>query len=327
MDPEVEQTYSSILQYLESEESKIILFHRNGDPDALGSSLALSQCFPNISISILGGLNSPAKRISEFLELQFPELSPKEIQAHDMAIILDTSTPSLLEFIPDLPLLVIDHHAHNSGWADHEGVVLYHTNSEKRSCAEVIFELITYAEKEISQKVRTGLAAGILTDTGHLTYSTPETLRTMATILETSDVSLEEIHNALNTEGNNISKRMAKIRAAQRLRVEEFQGIIITISEVNAFEGDAARALISIGSDVAMIGSTRKDQYRISVRANPRTLKKGIHMGSLMEAVGKEVNAEGGGHPGAAGLTGIGDAEAILHVCKEKLKEQLRGLK
>jgi len=324
VDHGTDETLHSIIELLESSQKKIIMFHRNGDPDAVGSAIALSLSFPEVTLSSTGGLSAVTKNILSYLEIEIPEHTPEDLKSYDLAFILDTSTPSLLEFIPDLPKVIIDHHALNSGWMGEQDVVHYFTDPGKRSCAEIIFSMLKGAGKEIPQVARTALLAGILTDSGHLTFSTPETLRTMAEILELSDTSLEEIHNSLNRQQENFSKKMAKLRAAQRLRMEEFQGVIITTSEVNAFEGDAARAILIIGADVAMIGSSRKDEYRISARCSPAIQKRGIHLGNLLENVGKGVNGQGGGHPGAAGLSGTGDVEAILHICKERLKVMLR---
>ena len=53
-------------------------------------------------------------------------------------------------------------------------------------------------------------------------------------------------------------------------------------------------------------------------------INKGFHLGTFLEEVGSEVNGQGGGHDGAAGLSGRGDVEAVLHICKEKFKGWLR---
>ncbi len=37
--------------------------------------------------------------------------------------------------------------------------------------------------------------------------------------------------------------------------------------------------------------------------------------------------SDGGGHGGAAGLTGIGDAEAMLNICMSKTMDTFREIK
>ena len=328
MSPETD--FPLLIDLLNNDGDKVAIFHRNGDPDALGSAVALALGFPGITISTTGGLNLAAKNISGSLGLEneiiMADHTAIELEQFELAVILDTSTPSQIEIIPSIPKLIIDHHAENAGWNQQENVTGYYSDSSKRSCAEIIYSILVAAGKDIPQTALSVLLGGILTDTGHMTFSNPETLRTTAEILERSSVTLEEIHNALNTRNEDFSKKMAKLKAAQRLRVEEFKRVIIASSEVNAFEGDAARAFLTLGADVAFIGSTRKDEYRVSARTNSGMVKKGIHLGTLLENVGSEVNAQGGGHPGAAGLTGTGDVEAVLHVCREKFKEALRDL-
>lgn len=320
----MDESLLNIIEHLISNERMLVMFHRNGDPDAVGSAIALRETFPNITITSLGGISAAAKNILSFLDIEIPEISAEASESFDAMIILDTSTPSLLEHIPSIPKIIIDHHARNSGWQDRDDVLFYHTDPGKRSCAEIIYSMFLHTGNPISQTAKSALMAGILTDTGHLTYSTPETLTTMASLLASSDVTLEEIHNALNIRKENLSKKIAKLRAAQRLRMEEFRGVLITSSEVNAYEGDAARALLGLGSDVAMVASTRKTEYRISARCTPQLVRRGIHLGTILENVGSEVNGQGGGHPGAAGLSGIGDAEAILNICREKIKSILK---
>lgn len=322
-----EDPIAKIIDILQSGSRKVVLSHRNGDPDALASSYVLSRLFPEITISTSGGLNSPAKNLISALELEFPELGPEELQEFDMAIIVDCSSPSQLEIIPSIPLLVIDHHARNSAWESIEDVIFYHSDPGKRSCSEIVYEIGKRAGKQMTDPASTLLIGGILTDTGHFTFANPETLRVTAELLDGSPLTLEEIHNSLNSQVVNLSKRIAKIRAAQRIRMEEFLGVIMAVSEVNAFEGDAARSMLMLGADVAWVGSARKNEYRISARASSGLVRMGFHMGKFLEDVGKEVNGVGGGHPGAAGLSGTGDPEAVLHVCKEKFKRVLRELK
>ena len=55
-------------------------------------------------------------------------------------------------------------------------------------------------------------------------------------------------------------------------------------------------------------------------------MKAGFHAGSLMEEVGKELEGAGGGHDGAAGLSGVGDVEAVLNICLEKAISVLKKL-
>ena len=56
-------------------------------------------------------------------------------------------------------------------------------------------------------------------------------------------------------------------------------------------------------------------------------MRKGIHLGEIMSGIGRETMADGGGHGGAAGLTGIGDTEAMLNICMSRTMEVFRDIK
>ena len=40
-----------------------------------------------------------------------------------------------------------------------------------------------------------------------------------------------------------------------------------------------------------------------------------------------ETDNDGGGHDGAAGLSGVGDIEAMLHICMQRTMEEFRKIK
>ena len=46
-----------------------------------------------------------------------------------------------------------------------------------------------------------------------------------------------------------------------------------------------------------------------------------------MSGIGEETMSDGGGHGGAAGLTGIGDTEAMLNICMSRTMDVFRDIK
>ncbi len=81
------------------------------------------------------------------------------------------------------------------------------------------------------------------------------------------------------------------------------------------------------GADVAFVGSQRDERFRISARAKQDIVRKGLHLGRLLDEVGGETDNSGGGHAGAAGLTGVGDVEAVLNMCMSRALDFLRELR
>jgi nanoRNase/pAp phosphatase (c-di-AMP/oligoRNAs hydrolase) len=86
------------------------------------------------------------------------------------------------------------------------------------------------------------------------------------------------------------------------------------------------KALLDLGADIAFVGSQRGEMFRISARATQAMVRKGVHLGKLLGAVGTETTNGGGGHPGAAGITGTGDVEAILNISVDNALRLLKKI-
>jgi hypothetical protein len=52
----------------------------------------------------------------------------------------------------------------------------------------------------------------------------------------------------------------------------------------------------------------------------------GLHLGHIMEEISSEISWEGGGHGGAAGITGSGDVEAALLICVKHAKSTISDI-
>ncbi|MBO4502058.1 MAG: exopolyphosphatase, partial [Candidatus Methanomethylophilus sp.] len=61
--------------------------------------------------------------------------------------------------------------------------------------------------------------------------------------------------------------------------------------------------------------------------ATQEMVRKGIHLGDMLKNIGTEVTADGGGHGGAAGFSGVGDCEAMLHICMQRTMDAFREIK
>ncbi len=107
----------------------------------------------------------------------------------------------------------------------------------------------------------------------------------------------------------------------------DWTGRKVLVTGAGGFIGShLAERMLGLGADVAFVGSQRGDQFRISARASQVLVRKGLHLGKLLGSVGSETTNGGGGHPGAAGITGVGDVEAILNICAENALKILRSI-
>ena len=302
---------------------KCILLHVNADPDALGCAIALRLAFPDVSIGAVGGLSKNAKSLQKNLGVEVIE--KPDISLYDKFVVVDTPSPERLGEFKEMlrDLIVIDHHSKTFDWSTE----LCYIDENKTSCGEIIYQILKLGEKEITRQIGLALLAGILTDTGKFSYANASTLKTFAEIMEVTSISIDEVLSVFEEEHEtDYSRRISKLKGAQRLRYQSLGGYIVAVSRVSTFESDVCNALLSLGADVAFVGSQRDDRLRISARATQAIIKEGLHLGNLMADIGKENGCDGGGHDGAAGLTGVGDVEAMLNICTERTKEAFKGI-
>lgn len=312
----------SIISKLQ-EKKKLILLHTNADPDALGSAYAIQRAFPDADIVSPGGLDKTSKVMSEKLNISVKENA--EPDDYQVVIILDTSSPIQLDWDKKIPAgsVVIDHHSPMpSSWEN----CIYYCDESKRSCAEIIYQLLKSGGKIPDRAAGLALMAGMLTDSGHFRYATKDLLESFSELLNVCEVEIDEIFELIETEPD-ISEKIAQLKGAQRMKFEKVGQYLVGISKTSSFESSVCKSLISAGLDIVFVGSQRDEKFRISARTKQELVRRGLHLGKMMEEIGNETNTTGGGHAAAAGLTGEGDVEAILHICMQKAMKFLKESK
>jgi len=298
-----------------------VLLHGNADPDAIASAFAVQEAFPAVTIGATGGLDRLSKVLSSTLGIKTVEDATGAPRKR--ILILDTSGPEQLEGHFDLSeAIVIDHHARNDKW---KAANMYHCDDSKSSCSEIIYELLKAAGKKPSKNVSLALMFGILTDTGYFKFAKPSTLVAFSELMGEHDAHMDEAMDLVDLDVD-ISERVSQLKGAQRLKYWKAGEYIVAVSQGSAFEASVCKALLNLGADIAFVGSQRGEQFRISARATQAMVRKGVHLGKLLGAVGSETTNGGGGHPGAAGLTGIGDVEAILNIAADNAIRQLNKM-
>jgi nanoRNase/pAp phosphatase (c-di-AMP/oligoRNAs hydrolase) len=303
------------------------VFHPNADCDALGSAVALRRNFPGFDLSGAGGISRLGKRLLEMVGENVLE-APK-FQSYDAIVVLDTSNlPSLgipAEILDAKRRIIIDHHLKNGNV---KGVDLYYSDESKPSCAEIIWELLKVKNGagKVDRGTAAALSAGILTDTAHLRFARTSTLRALAEILDRSGLPLEDVLALMEDDIPDMSRKVAFLKGAQRLRFEPAGEYIVAASHVSAFEGALSKTLLALGADVVFVGAQAKHEFRVSGRATQALVRRGFHVGKLMEEAGREMGGQGGGHAGAAGMSGEGEMEAAVNILVEKALTALKQM-
>ena len=307
----------------------VLLCHHNADPDAVCSAYALSKLLQrlhpelNVELAAAQGPSKLSKRILERIEAEFTE-NP-DVEAADVIFLLDTNNvqqlgelgPRVLE--AGSPIILVDHHAPHP--ETQRIAALCIVEEDATSTCEIVYELFGEAGVKPDLEEATALFLGMAYDTRHFAIANPSTFRAAAELAELG-VDVAEALRLLSVP-MDISERIARLKACQRMKLFEVDGWIIATSHVSAYQASAARAIIGLGAHVAVVAGKRDDQLQVSLRATEEFHEKtGIHLGTdVAKPLGEYINGMGGGHPTSAGVNGTGELEECLEKAVEILKE------
>lgn len=302
--------------------SKVILVHGNADMDAIGSAYALSKAYADSVIYAPNSLDRVARMVCEKMDIEV--LEECDLTNYDKVVIVDTSSPEQLEGGGEIPkdAIVIDHHKPTGKW----DVDTFYCDDSKTSCCEIILQILNIAEAEITRDMGLMLLGGMLTDSGHFQFAKPDMLPSFSEIMNKCGIEMDEAMD-LTEAPVSMSERVAMMKAIERTRFDRVGEMIVAISFGGSFEASSCRAIMAAGADVVFVGSQRENTFRLSARATQEAVRKGVHLGEIMSGIGEETMTDGGGHGGAAGLSGIGDTEAMLNICMSRTMDVFRDIK
>lgn len=324
---------TDITNVLDSANAKIavLLCHHNADPDAVCSAYAFSQLLnrqrPDLQVEIgaAQGISRLSRHLLQFLPIDI-KLVPS-IENADTIVLLDTNTVQQLGDLADKvknsksPIIVIDHHASHPETA--QLATLSVTNEEASSTCEIVYSF--YKELNIKPSLNEAKAIflGIAFDSRHFVLANSSTLKNVAELID-AGVNVQETLPQLSLP-MDLSERVARLKSSRRAKLLKLEPWIIALSHVSAYQASAARALIELGADVAVVAGQKDQNVEISLRANREFNEKtGIHLGrDIAKPLGEFLHGMGGGHSTAAGVNGLGDVETglkrSLFILREKL--------
>ncbi len=318
---------------LSSVDRVLIVGHHNADPDALCAMIAFERLYHAIQPD--GVVTLACEDVSKLATqvvntfIPLPEISDTADGEYDLIVMLDTNNAyqlgPALEQIVDTPekTLVIDHHELNpdiDSLASHQII-----DSDRSSTCEILVTLFHELELDMPVEVANLLLAGILFDTRRFFYACPQTFHTTISLIEAgADYNL--CLRSLIVRPDR-SERIARLRAASRLRVHLIGEWIVVTAKTGAFEASACRAFLELGADVAIVGGRPSSN---TVRLSSRSTKEfyavtGINLGKdIMEPLGPIIGGEGGGHPNAGGANGTKNRDHALNKAVELLREAIK---
>lgn len=273
----------------------LYLCHRNADPDAIGSAFALQECF-NGDLGAAGDVSKAGMQLADAIGAD-PLIDPS-IEDYDMVVVVDASVKRQ---IGDLKLRrygVVDHHLDTGLIRGAEFYIQRPTDST----AEIVWSILKHHNYTLSREAAIGLVVGIISDTGRFRHARPGSFRAVAELLDSCDLDYVEALAVLTRSPVEQSQRIAALKAASRAKIEWNDEWIVVSTEVSAFEGSAAMALVELGADVAFAAGMHGEVCRASGRARHSATSAGLDLAELMRCAARERGGDGGGHQGAAAL-------------------------
>lgn len=313
--------YAHLAKLLRKASAILIVGHQNSDPDAICSAYAFSilarRINPKLKVTFTSpdGISRLSKQILSVVPLHVTD--QPELSTIDLIITVDTNTLQQLGPLKEpvlnsaKPLVMIDHHAPHPENVKTAAVVL--CDEKATSTCEIVLDMYQKFRVSLSRGVSQALMIGMLVETGHMSIGTRRTFKAACSLIDTG--ADPEAAYALTRTTMDDSERIARIRSAQRVRLERVDKWLIALSEVGSYHASAARALVSLGAHLAIVAGKRNDELTLSFRSTRDfTEGTGMHLGSdLARPLGSRMGGMGGGHATAAGANVKGEVNKALN--------------
>jgi len=282
----------------------ILVMHSQADLDAVGSAIALTHLIrvinPNLIIRTLEPeLSTLGEKLLDISNFQFDPIKIDQVTPPSLLILLDTNNIDSNLIASKNQFVIIDHHIRTVL----EVEVTFDFQFETfRATAEIIASLYYHAKVSLTPQIIKSLLAGIVFDTRRFLYADRELFDCVNFLLRNNSDAYSETLN-LFSSSRSYSEKLACIRAAQRMKRHQINDKILLFSYVSSFEAAAARSLIFLGGDIAIVIANRKQETRISFRTTQNFPKEtGLSLGrDIIPNLIDRFGGTGGGHDSAAG--------------------------
>lgn len=313
--------------------NKILIFtHQNADPDAICSAYAMQYLLKKfqkkvrIDIVTLEGVNKISKKVVELIPIKTTNIPVlKEV---DFIIIIDTNNLQLLgkwgEVLKGtkIPIVIIDHHVTHPKMKRVASYSICDDNAS--STCEIVFEIFNKMRIKYDKKVARALLIGIVCDTRHFILASSKTLVNVSELIK-NGAKIEEAMRILQTPMSQ-SEIIARLKAIQRLDFKKIGDWLIANTKIGSYQASTARIVTYVGAHVAIVGGTRKQDVKISLRSTKDFFENtGIHLGrDIAIPIGELLEGVGGGHAMAAGINGTGEVDDVIKKCMDRLKSMIQ---
>ncbi len=278
----------------------LLLTHHNADLDAVASTVALHSGLKRLGIAADCGaaesIAKPAQRLASGTDF----ILDPDCSKYGTVVLVETSVPEQLHTVPNLRAdIIIDHHP--PGKLAEKAKVAWIDESQK-SASQMIFRLLKELEVDVDARLSTVLAVGMVADTAHLRIAELNEFEILLELLR-SGARWAEILRLLETPTDK-SESIAVLISASRMELWKIGDLVLAFSHVKSHEAAAARGLVKLGADVAVVVAEKEEEVRISSRGRKWISGINLDLSMLFREVGRLIGGSGGGHPEAGSANG-----------------------
>ena len=313
--------------------SKKILLHLHVKPDndSIGSSLAMYHALTSIGkdVTVIKGdsdLPESFSFIPGYKNIVHKNYFEININDFDLFIIQDSSSPNQIsrvhqiDFPPHLKTLMIDHHPSNTAFGS-----LNIIDPSYSAVCELLFDLFTDWNIQISKDIAVCLFVGIYGDTGGFRYSSTST-RTMKIVASLTEIYPDFI-SLVNQIENNLSKKEIYFERLALQSLETFFNDSVAVCNIS-YDDIQKLNIKSEDVDNNKIASLliKAKGWEVGVMMIERKVNEiGVSLRSrgVVDVSKIAVKFGGGGHKPAAGLTLKMSMEEAKKVLLDAIKENM----
>lgn len=291
-------------EFLLSHDNYLLLTHRRPDGDTVGSNAALCRA-----------LRKLGKQAALYANPQFtPKFAPyyegltaDAVPENATVISVDVAAEGLFPFgMEDAkPVLAIDHHGTNSGFAD-----FGYVDPSAAACGEIIWALLPLLGVAPDREIAEAVYVAVSTDTGCFRYSN----------VTANTLSVAAACKACGADIFSINRVMFEIKRRARLQLEAY--LVDTMEfyadgkvSVNAMPKEVLNKLGITEDDIDDISGFGRNVEGVEIAVMLREVENGIGKVSVrtspnFDAAKICARFGGGGHAAAAGGSVPGGIEA-----------------
>ncbi|AFH43334.1 phosphoesterase, RecJ domain protein [Fervidicoccus fontis Kam940] len=308
----------------------MIVTHKQADVDAFSSALALKRLIVRefgsqsgeIKVVFPESISSEAERLEKVLlskQENFEYLNEINEVNGETIIILDTASESQLPNFQEILkgyTFLIDHHYYNS---IKKFVSEYYIDRTAYSTSELIASI--FPEGLLDEATSCLLLAGIVFDTNRFKRSSESTFICASKL--SSRCNYNKLISEIETREEDVSKRMAKLKALQRLSLLRKGELIIAMTHVSSFESDVASSILREGADISLVISDKDFGLRIVLRSKSEVEDEVLR--KIREVVERLAEGKFGGHRESMVLeSNIRIEKREIESLMKKIKEELQ---